>query len=310
MKKKLNKGIFNMMKYIIIGVFITLLSLFFPTIISTIAKLIKIINPNILHIGASNWLNLIGVILQTIVAAVAIIYSGKMTREQIKQQHEENRKNNNYQKKIDELNILKDIVVALLNSFRADDTFRKVQLMTNAKQYNEALFELDKINNDILNYRDKLYFLSDLKELNGNAYIKNIKLYDDYLKSKEVINNLINELEKINLEVIVKYREYIYKLLNNNNCLQFNNFIDAEVAKLRKISDKNLLEKLIESYSKDLAENKKNIISKEILQGDYKKLNETLEKYNSSIPILITNLTEETKKYLKMKEFMILSELD
>ena len=88
------------MKNIILGIVITLLCLFFPTVISLIANFIRTINPNILHIGASNWLNLMGVILQTIIATAAIIYSGKMTREQIRTQHEENKKNNNYQKKL------------------------------------------------------------------------------------------------------------------------------------------------------------------------------------------------------------------
>ncbi len=88
------------MKNIIFGIVITLLCLFFPTVISLIANFIRTINPNILHIGASNWLNLMGVILQTIIATAAIIYSGKMTREQIRTQHEENKKNNNYQKKL------------------------------------------------------------------------------------------------------------------------------------------------------------------------------------------------------------------
>ena len=298
------------MKNIIFGIVITLLCLFFPTVISLIANFIRTINPNILHIGASNWLNLMGVILQTIIAAAAIIYSGKMTREQIRTQHEENRKNNNYQKKIDELNVLKGIVVALLNSFRTDDIFRKVQLMTNAKQYNDALFELDKTNNDILGYRDKLYIFSDLKELNSNIPTKNIRLYDDYITSKENINNLINKLEQLNLEIIIKYREYIYKLLNNSNCLQINNQIDVELERLQDMPDQRLVDELMEKYENDLIENRKNIISKETLQDDYKKLNESLEKYNNDIPMLIKNLTEEINKYLKMKEYMILSELD
>lgn len=298
------------MKNIIFGIVITLLCLFFPTVISLIANFIRTINPNILHIGASNWLNLMGVILQTIIAAAAIIYSGKMTRAQIRTQHEENKKNNNYQKKIDELNVLKGIVVALLNSFRTDDIFRTVQLMTNAKQYNDALFELDKTNNDILGYRDKLYIFSDLKELNSNIPAKNIKLYDDYITSKENINNLINKLEQLNLEIIIKYREYIYKLLNNSNCLQINNQIDVELERLQDMPDQRLVDELMEKYENDLIENRKNIISKETLQDDYKKLNESLEKYNNDIPMLIKNLTEEINKYLKMKEYMILSELD
>lgn len=298
------------MKNIIFGIVITLLCLFFPTVISLIANFIRTINPNILHIGASNWLNLMGVILQTIIAAAAIIYSGKMTREQIRTQHEENKKNNNYQKKIDELNVLKGIVVALLNSFKTDDIFRKVQLMTNAKQYNDALFELDKTNNDILGYRDKLYIFSDLKELNSNIPTKNIKLYDDYITSKENINNLINKLEQLNLEIIIKYREYIYKLLNNSNCLQINNQIDVELERLQDMPDQRLVDELMEKYENDLIENRKNIISKETLQDDYKKLNESLEKYNNDIPMLKKNLTEEINKYLKMKEYMILLELD
>ena len=298
------------MKNIIFGIVITLLCLFFPTVISLIANFIRTINPNILHIGASNWLNLMGVILQTIIAAAAIIYSGKMTREQIRTQHEENKKNNNYQKKIDELNVLKGIVVALLNSFKTDDIFRKVQLMTNAKQYNDALFELDKTNNDILGYRDKLYIFSDLKELNSNIPIKNIKLYDDYITIKENINNLINKLEQLNLEIIIKYREYIYKLLNNSNCMQINNQIDVELERLQDMPDQRLVDELMGKYENDLIENRKNIISKETLQDDYKKLNESLEKYNNDIPMLIKNLTEEINKYLKMKEYMILSELD
>lgn len=298
------------MKNIIFGIVITLLCLFFPTVISLIANFIRTINPNILHIGASNWLNLMGVILQTIIAAAAIIYSGKMTREQIRTQHEENKKNNNYQKKIDELNVLKGIVVALLNSFRTDDIFRKIQLMTNAKQYNDALFELDKTNNDILGYRDKLYIFSDLKELNSNIPTKNIKLYDDYITIKENINNLINKLEQLNLEIIIKYREYIYKLLNNSNCLQINNQIDVELERLQDMPDQRLVDELMEKYKNDLIENRKNIISKETLQDDYKKLNESLEKYNNDIPMLIKNLTEEINKYLKMKEYMILLELD
>lgn len=298
------------MKNIIFGIVITLLCLFFPTVISLIANFIRTINPNILHIGASNWLNLMGVILQTIIAAAAIIYSGKMTREQIRTQHEENKKNNNYQKKIDELNVLKGIVVALLNSFRTDDIFRKIQLMTNAKQYNDALFELDKTNNDILGYRDKLYIFSDLKELNSNIPTKNIKLYDDYITIKENINNLINKLEQLNLEIIIKYREYIYKLLNNSNCLQINNQIDVELERLQDMPDQRLVDELMEKYENDLIENRKNIISKEALQDDYKKLNESLEKYNNDIPMLIKNLTEEINKYLKMKEYMILLELD
>lgn len=298
------------MKNIIFGIVITLLCLFFPTVISLIANFIRTINPNILHIGASNWLNLMGVILQTIIAAAAIIYSGKMTREQIRTQHEENKKNNNYQKKIDELNVLKGIVVALLNSFRTDDIFRKVQLMTNAKQYNDALFELDKTNNDILGYRDKLYIFSDLKELNSNIPTKNIKLYDDYITIKENINNLINKLEQLNLEIIIKYREYIYKQLNNSNCLQINNQIDVELERLQDMPDQRLVNELMGKYKNDLIENRKNIISKETLQDDYKKLNESLEKYNNDIPMLIKNLTEEINKYLKMKEYMILLELD
>lgn len=298
------------MKNIIFGIVITLLCLFFPTVISLIANFIRTINPNILHIGASNWLNLMGVILQTIIASAAIIYSGKMTREQIRTQHEENKKNNNYQKKIDELNVLKGIVVALLNSFRTDDIFRKIQLMTNAKQYNDALFELDKTNNDILGYRDKLYIFSDLKELNSNIPTKNIKLYDDYITIKENINNLINKLEQLNLEIIIKYREYIYKLLNNSNCLQINNQIDVELERLQDMPDQRLVDELMEKYENDLIENRKNIISKETLQDDYKKLNESLEKYNNDIPMLIKNLTEEINKYLKMKEYMILLELD
>lgn len=298
------------MKNIIFGIVITLLCLFFPTVISLIANFIRTINPNILHIGASNWLNLMGVILQTIIAAAAIIYSGKITREQIRTQHEENKKNNNYQKKIDELNVLKGIVVALLNSFRTDDIFRKVQLMTNAKQYNDALFELDKTNNDILGYRDKLYIFSDLKELNSNIPTKNIKLYDDYITIKENINNLINKLEQLNLEIIIKYREYIYKLLNNSNCLQINNQIDVELERLQGMPDQRLVDELMGKYENDLIENRKNIISKETLQDDYKKLNESLEKYSNDIPMLIKNLTEEINKYLKMKEYMILLELD
>lgn len=298
------------MKNIIFGIVITLLCLFFPTVISLIANFIRTINPNILHIGASNWLNLMGVILQTIIVSAAIIYSGKMTREQIRTQHEENKKNNNYQKKIDELNVLKGIVVALLNSFRTDDIFRKIQLMTNAKQYNDALFELDKTNNDILGYRDKLYIFSDLKELNSNIPTKNIKLYDDYITIKENINNLINKLEQLNLEIIIKYREYIYKLLNNSNCLQINNQIDVELERLQDMPDQRLVDELMEKYENDLIENRKNIISKETLQDDYKKLNESLEKYNNDIPMLIKNLTEEINKYLKMKEYMILLELD
>ena len=309
MKKNKREDI-KKMKNIIFGIVITLLCLFFPTVISLIANFIRTINPNILHIGASNWLNLMGVILQTIIAAAAIIYSGKMTREQIRTQHEENRKNNNYQKKIDELNVLKGIVVALLNSFRTDDIFRKVQLMTNAKQYNDALFELDKTNNDILGYRDKLYIFSDLKELNSNIPTKNIRLYDDYITSKENINNLINKLEQLNLEIIIRYREYIYKLLNNSNCLQINNQIDVELERLQDMPDQRLVDELMEKYENDLIENRKNIISKETLQDDYKKLNESLEKYNNDIPMLIKNLTEEINKYLKMKEYMILSELD
>lgn len=309
MKKNKREDI-KKMKNIIFGIVITLLCLFFPTVISLIANFIRTINPNILHIGASNWLNLMGVILQTIIAAAAIIYSGKMTREQIRTQHEENKKNNNYQKKIDELNVLKGIVVALLNSFRTDDIFRKIQLMTNAKQYNDALFELDKTNNDILGYRDKLYIFSDLKELNSNIPIKNIKLYDDYITIKENINNLINKLEQLNLEIIIKYREYIYKLLNNSNCLQINNQIDVELERLQDMPDQRLVDELMEKYKNDLIENRKNIISKETLQDDYKKLNESLEKYNNDIPMLIKNLTEEINKYLKMKEYMILLELD
>ena len=309
MKKNKREDI-KKMKNIIFGIVITLLCLFFPTVISLIANFIRTINPNILHIGASNWLNLMGVILQTIIAAAAIIYSGKMTREQIRTQHEENKKNNNYQKKIDELNVLKGIVVALLNSFKTDDIFRKVQLMTNAKQYNDALFELDKTNNDILGYRDKLYIFSDLKELNSNIPIKNIKLYDDYITIKENINNLINKLEQLNLEIIIKYREYIYKLLNNSNCMQINNQIDVELERLQDMPDQRLVDELMGKYENDLIENRKNIISKETLQDDYKKLNESLEKYNNDIPMLIKNLTEEINKYLKMKEYMILSELD
>lgn len=309
MKKNKREDI-KKMKNIIFGIVITLLCLFFPTVISLIANFIRTINPNILHIGASNWLNLMGVILQTIIAAAAIIYSGKMTREQIRTQHEENKKNNNYQKKIDELNVLKGIVVALLNSFRTDDIFRKIQLMTNAKQYNDALFELDKTNNDILGYRDKLYIFSDLKELNSNIPTKNIKLYDDYITIKENINNLINKLEQLNLEIIIKYREYIYKLLNNSNCLQINNQIDVELERLQDMPDQRLVDELMEKYENDLIENRKNIISKEALQDDYKKLNESLEKYNNDIPMLIKNLTEEINKYLKMKEYMILLELD
>ena len=309
MKKNKREDI-KKMKNIIFGIVITLLCLFFPTVISLIANFIRTINPNILHIGASNWLNLMGVILQTIIAAAAIIYSGKMTREQIRTQHEENKKNNNYQKKIDELNVLKGIVVALLNSFRTDDIFRKIQLMTNAKQYNDALFELDKTNNDILGYRDKLYIFSDLKELNSNIPTKNIKLYDDYITIKENINNLINKLEQLNLEIIIKYREYIYKLLNNSNCLQINNQIDVELERLQDMPDQRLVDELMEKYKNDLIENRKNIISKETLQDDYKKLNESLEKYNNDIPMLIKNLTEEINKYLKMKEYMILLELD
>lgn len=309
MKKNKREDI-KKMKNIIFGIVITLLCLFFPTVISLIANFIRTINPNILHIGASNWLNLMGVILQTIIAAAAIIYSGKMTREQIRTQHEENKKNNNYQKKIDELNVLKGIVVALLNSFRTDDIFRKIQLMTNAKQYNDALFELDKTNNDILGYRDKLYIFSDLKELNSNIPTKNIKLYDDYIASKENINNLINKLEQLNLEIIIKYREYIYKLLNNSNCMQINNQIDVELERLQDMPDQRLVDELMGKYENDLIENRKNIISKETLQDDYKKLNESLEKYNNDIPMLIKNLTEEINKYLKMKEYMILSELD
>lgn len=309
MKKNKREDI-KKMKNIIFGIVITLLCLFFPTVISLIANFIRTINPNILHIGASNWLNLMGVILQTIIAAAAIIYSGKMTREQIRTQHEENKKNNNYQKKIDELNVLKGIVVALLNSFRTDDIFRKVQLMTNAKQYNDALFELDKTNNDILGYRDKLYIFSDLKELNSNIPTKNIKLYDDYITIKENINNLINKLEQLNLEIIIKYREYIYKQLNNSNCLQINNQIDVELERLQDMPDQRLVNELMGKYKNDLIENRKNIISKETLQDDYKKLNESLEKYNNDIPMLIKNLTEEINKYLKMKEYMILLELD
>ncbi len=309
MKKNKREDI-KKMKNIIFGIVITLLCLFFPTVISLIANFIRTINPNILHIGASNWLNLMGVILQTIIATAAIIYSGKMTREQIRTQHEENKKNNNYQKKIDELNVLKGIVIALLNSFRTDDIFRKVQLMTNAKQYNDALFELDKTNNDILGYRDKLYIFSDLKELNNNIPTKNIKLYDDYVTIKENINNLINKLEQLNLEIIIKYREYIYKLLNNSNCLQINNQIDVELERLQDMPDQRLVNELMGKYKNDLIENRKNIISKETLQDDYKKLNESLEKYNNDIPMLIKNLTEEINKYLKMKEYMILSELD
>ena len=309
MKKNKREDI-KKMKNIIFGIVITLLCLFFPTVISLIANFIRTINPNILHIGASNWLNLMGVILQTIIATAAIIYSGKMTREQIRTQHEENKKNNNYQKKIDELNVLKGIVVALLNSFRTDDIFRKIQLMTNAKQYNDALFELDKTNNDILGYRDKLYIFSDLKELNSNIPTKNIKLYDDYITSKENINNLINKLEQLNLEIIIKYREYIYKLLNNSNCLQINNQIDVELERLQDMPDQRLVDELMEKYENDLIENRKNIISKETLQDDYKKLNKSLEKYNNDIPMLIKNLTEEINKYLKMKEYMILLELD
>ncbi len=182
--------------------------------------------------------------------------------------------------------------------------------MTNAKQYNDALFELDKTNNDILGYRDKLYIFSDLKELNNNIPTKNIKLYDDYVTIKENINNLINKLEQLNLEIIIKYREYIYKLLNNSNCLQINNQIDVELERLQDMPDQRLVNELMGKYKNDLIENRKNIISKETLQDDYKKLNESLEKYNNDIPMLIKNLTEEINKYLKMKEYMILSELD
>lgn len=134
MKKITN--ILEMLKIPILLLSMTLLIimvLYFPNLITHVSLLVKKLNINILHIGASNWLNIAISSCSLIASFLTIYFTREPSRKQMKQQHNENIKNNRYQDKMDELKDLKEIVIELLRCFRADDIFRNVQLLVNIR---------------------------------------------------------------------------------------------------------------------------------------------------------------------------------
>lgn len=190
----------------------------------------------------------------------------------MKQQHNENIRNNRYQGKMNELKDLKEIVIELLRCFRADDIFRNVQLLVNAKEYKQAILEIDKLNSNIYLYRDKIYFLSDLKEImNDNLYLNNqlfMPYYKDLKECKESINKLITETENLNINILNDYRDHIYKLLNNHNCLLINDEIEKQIDYLKEYCQKydtDIDDTVFETFKNNINQNNANIIDYKII---------------------------------------------
>lgn len=291
--------------------------LYFPNIITYISLLVKKLNKNILHIGAYNWLNIAISSCSLIAAFLAIYFTGKLSRDQMKDQHNETIRNNEYQNKMTELKELTKIIIELLRCFRADDIFRNVQLLVNAKEYKQAIVELDKLNSNIYLYRDKIYFLSDLKEiLNDNLHLNNklfVLYYKDLNECKENINRLITDTENLNINIINDYRDYIYKLLNNYNCLIINEEIEKQIDYLEENFQKHgtdIDDAVFKTLRNNIDQNNNNIIDYRTINQVGEKLDEMLKKYSEKIPELIAALTLEFKKYLQIKEEMALSKLN
>lgn len=288
--------------------------LYFPNIVTFISLIIKRLNKNIMHFGAYNWLDISISCCSLVTAFLTIYFTGKSSREQIKQQHEENIRNSKYQNKLDDLKKLTEIIIELLRCFRADDVFRNVQLMVNAKEYEQAIVEIDKVSSNIYLYRDKIYFLSDLKEIaNNNSYTcHQFEYYDEFCECKNNINILMAKVENFNMEILNAYRDYIYKLLRNHNCLKINKEIEEQIDNLNKNFseyDAGFIDACIENYKNNIDNNNKNIIDNGLLKKESEKLDKMLINYSEEIPNLIANLTQELKKYLELKKIIAFNEL-
>lgn len=289
--------------------------LHFPSIVTFVSLIIKSLNKNIMHFGAYNWLDISIGFCSLVATFLTIYFTGKSSREQIKQQHEENIRNSKYQNKMAELEKITEVIIELLRCFRADDVFRNVQLMVAASEYERAIVELDKLSSNIYLYRDKMYFLSDLKEIDDANLCKynQFEYYDKFFKCKKNINDLINRTEKLNMNVLNTYRDYVYKLLNNYNCFKINEKILEQIDDLGNNHhryDDYIVDAIIENCQDNIANNNKNVIDNEIIKKYREKIDKMLNNYNKDIPKLITNLTRELKEYLEIKESMVSKELE